>query len=266
MSQANLTLASGVPEPIVAKLRGLIARSRRVMAIRGLCATLAVAIGSVLAVMAVDAGVTIFQDWPRWALSAGALAATLLTAYLLLVRPLVRSFSMTGIARMIESRHPEMHERISSALELLTSKDRPEFLGSGELIAALASEASLHADALQVRREVTMRSVRPFVFALAAGVVAMLILFLAWPGQTGQLLARALAPGANLPNIHAQDLQVSPGDATIAQGQRLEVVVGIKDARVQAAQLLISQGQGSPSAVAMTPAGTENGSARWSFT
>lgn len=266
MTQANLTIASGVPEPIVAKLRGLIARSRRVMAIRGLCATLAVAIGSVLAVMAVDAGVTIFQDWPRWALSAGALALTLLTAYLFLVRPLVRSFTMTGIAHMIESRHPEMHERISSALELLTSKDRPEFLGSGELIAALASEASLHADALQVRREVTMRAVRPFVYALAAGVVAMLILFLAWPGQTGQLLARALAPGANLPNIHARDLQVSPGDATIAQGQRLEVVVGIKDARVQAAQLLISQGQSSPSTVAMTPAGAENGCPRWSFT
>ena len=62
------------------------------------------------------------------------------------------------------------------------------------LIAALASEASLHADALLVRREVTMRSARPFVFALAVGLVAMLILFLAWPGQTGQLLARALAP------------------------------------------------------------------------
>ena len=266
MSQVTLTVANGVPEPIVAKLRGLIARSRRVMAIRGLCATFAVAVGSVLAVMAVDAGVTIFQDWPRWALSGGALAATLLTAYIFLVRPLVRSFTMTGIARMIESRHPEMHERISSALELLTSKDRPELRGSDVLIAALASEASLHADALLVRREVTMRSARPFVFALAVGLVAMLILFLAWPGQTGQLLARALAPGANLPNIHAQDLQVSPGDATIAQGQRLEVAVGIKDARVQSAQLLIYQAQGSPTAVAMTSAGAENGCPRWSFT
>ena len=266
MSQANLTVASDVPEPIVAKLRGLIARSRLVITLRGICATVAVAIGSVLTVMAVDAGVTIFQDWPRWALSAGALAATLLSAYIFLVRPLVRSFTMTGIARMIESRHPEMHERLSSALELLTSKDRPEFRGSVALIAALASEASLHADALQVRREVTMRAARPFVFALAAGVVAMLILFLAWPGQTGQLLARALAPGANLPNIHARDLQVSPGDATIAQGQRLEVAVGIKDARVQSATLLISQAQGSPTEIAMTPAGAENGCPRWSFT
>ena len=97
MSQANLTIASGVPEPIVAKLRGLIARSRRVMALRGLCATLAVAIGSVLAVMAVDAGVTIFQDWPRWALSAGALAATLLTAEMLLatVLPLASRMVVT---------------------------------------------------------------------------------------------------------------------------------------------------------------------------
>jgi hypothetical protein len=266
MSQANITVASDVPEPIVAKLRGLIARSRLVIALRGACATVAVAIGSVLTVMAIDAGVTIFQDWPRWALSAGALVATLLTACIFLVRPLVRSFTMTGIARMIESRHPEMHERLSSALELLTSKDRPEFRGSVALIAALASEATLHADALQVRREVTMRSARPFVFALAAGVVAMLILFLAWPGPTGQLLARALAPGANLPNIHARDLQVTPGDATIAQGQRLEVSVGVKDARVQSAQLLISQAQGGPTEIAMTPAGAENGCPRWSFT
>jgi len=209
MSQITLAGATSVPEPIVAKLRDLIARSRRVLALRGVCATVAVAIGSLLVVMAIDAGVTIFQDWPRWALSAGALVATLLAAYIFLMRPLVRSFTMTGIARMIESRHPEMHERLSSVLELLTSKDRPELRGSDVLIAALASEASLHADALQVRREVTMRSARPFVFALAGGVVAMLILFLAWPGTTGQLLARALAPGANLPNIHAQDLQVS---------------------------------------------------------
>ena len=66
MSQANLTVASDVPEPIVAKLRGLIARSRLVITLRGICATVAVAIGSVLTVMAVDAGVTISACvvWP----------------------------------------------------------------------------------------------------------------------------------------------------------------------------------------------------------
>ncbi len=81
MMQISMNLSTPVPEPIVAKLRGLISRSRRVLVLRGVCATLAAAIGSILAVMAVDRSVTIFQEWPRWALSGCALAVTLAAAW-----------------------------------------------------------------------------------------------------------------------------------------------------------------------------------------
>ena len=147
------TPSSGVPADIVAALRGLIRRARVVIVLRGLCAVAAVALGSLLAAMAVDAGATLFASWPRWALSLSALALTLLAALWFLLRPLLRTYTLTGVARAIEIRHPELQERVSSAVELLASKDRREFLGSEALIAALAGEACRDARGVRPGKE-----------------------------------------------------------------------------------------------------------------
>jgi len=226
-----------VPEPIVRALRRLIRRARMVIVLRGLCGTVATAIGSLIAIMAIDAGVTIFSAWPRWVLMLSALAATGAAAALLLVRPLARSFTLAGIALLIESRHPELQERISSTVELITSDDAPELRGSEALIAALAQEAVRDARGVRPRREVNLRPARPFVIAAAVAAAVLAGLFIAWPQRTAHLWARAVAPYLNLANISAADLKVSPGDVVLAEGQRLGVEVLVANKAVKKAHL-----------------------------
>ena len=130
-----------LPQPIVDKLQSLINRARRLMLIRGLFATLAVALVCILVIMGIDATLTLFSDTIRWALSLTGLAITGLAAWYFLVRPLSRRLTLTRIARVIETRHPELQERISTAVELMNSDDPDSIRGSAELIDEVVNSA-----------------------------------------------------------------------------------------------------------------------------
>lgn len=226
-----------VPESIVQTLRRLIRRARAVIFLRGCCAVVAAAVAALLVAMAVDWQVTFLSAWPRWLLTGWAAAVTAFAAVWFLVRPLAHSFSLRGIARALESRHPEMQERISSAVELMSSRDDAAVRGSEDLIAAVVSEASHDVEAVQPRREVTLRGARPFLIAAAAATVLMGGLLLARPNGTRRLLARAVAPFLNLPNVAADQLSIEPGDTVIKPRERLRVEVEVEGARPDEADL-----------------------------
>ena len=61
---------TNIPPEIKAILDASVGRVRRILFLRGTCATLAVFVASVLAIMAVDAMVTIYASWIRWAQSS----------------------------------------------------------------------------------------------------------------------------------------------------------------------------------------------------
>jgi hypothetical protein len=245
-------VAGELPQPIARALRRLIHRVRGVILLRGVSAVIATAFGSLLLVMAIDAGFMLFSQWARWALTLMALGATLGVAAWLLVAPLARTITLTGIARAIEERHPELQERLSSTVELLTSRDIPELRGSEALIAALAAEASHDAQHMKPRSEIPLRSARPFILA-ALGIIAVLAaLFLIYPAITTRLLQRAVAPFWNLPNIHADMLTVTPGDAQLLEGQRLQVHVTVSSKHVSAASFRKTLPDGTEVAERMT--------------
>ena len=174
MKVAALRAAGVVPKPIVDTLMRLIRRTRWLITLRGVCATVAAAVGALLLVMAIDASVTLYSLSTRWILSVSAYAITVGAALWFLVRPLAHSFTLAGIARTIETRHPELQERISSAVELLTTDDAPELRGSEQLIGALVEQATDNVRAIQPRREVSLAAAKPFL-VVAAAVVAILI-------------------------------------------------------------------------------------------
>ncbi|HUU09480.1 MAG TPA: hypothetical protein VM431_02950, partial [Phycisphaerae bacterium] len=235
MTEASPLLADHVPQPIARALRRLIHRVRGVILLRGVSAVVATAIGTLLLVMAIDAGFTLFSQTFRWVLTLSALAATVGVAMSFLIFPMARTITLTGIARAIETRHPELQERLSSAVELLTSQDIPEVRGSEVLIAALAAEASQEAIRVRPRSEIPLRAARPYLLA-AVGVVAVFAaLWVVYPGITARLLKRAVAPFMNLPNISADMLTVTPGDAILAEGQRLEIQVDVANQAVKRA-------------------------------
>jgi len=241
MSHTRTDNPRAVPSEIRRTLRRIIRRARTVILLKGLCATIAVAIFDLLVVMGIDAAMTILSPWPRRVLTGGAWLLTGLTAIVFLVRPLARSFTLTGIARAIESRHPELHERISSAIQLLASDDAPELRGSDALIGALATEATLDAKRVAPRREITLRPMRPFLIAAAAVLAILGGLLAAWPKQTSLLLARAVAPAANLPHVSAAALVIKPGrDVAIAAGEQLEVTLIVHDRTVRSAEIRVA--------------------------
>ncbi|MCD6304497.1 MAG: DUF4175 family protein, partial [Planctomycetes bacterium] len=240
-----------VPDAIVRKLAELIRRARMVIVLRGVMATLAAATAAILAVMAIDWWIVIFSDWLRWTLSMGGLALTAAVAAWFIVRPLARSFTMTGVARLIESRHPELHERISSTVELLTSRDSPELRGSDALIAALASEAVLDARTVRPAREVSFKAAVPYL--VAAGVVVAVLLAIAaiWPQQANRLLRRALL--ANVSRVSHTALRITRisapeliewhregADYVMPSGQRLRIELTVADEAVTSAELRLS--------------------------
>ncbi len=252
MKVAALGAAGVIPQAIVDKLSRLIRRVRWLIVLRGACAIAATAIGSLLAVMAIDASVTLFSLTTRWALTLSAYGLTALAALWFLVRPLAHSFTLTGTARAIEAHHPELQERISSAVELLTSKDAPELRGSEQLIRALVEQAADSARGLQPRREVTLRAARPYLIVAAAVAAVFAAVFVLWPDKARFLLTRATAPFINLPNLRARDLVVSPGNTVILEGHPLHVEVEVPQRTARRAFLLSAENGGDEAAAEMT--------------
>ena len=264
--QPHRTIASLLPDEMARTLRRLIRRMRWRIVVCGVLAVAATAIGALLLSMGIDAGLTLFSPWARWCLSLSALCATAFSAVWFLFRPLTRSFGFAWTARVIEARHPELQERISSAIELLASPDAPELRGSEQLIAALVQEATGDARAIRPRTEITLDAARPYLAAAGATVAVLGALFLAWPEQTAFLLTRATAPFMNLPNVHARDLNVVPGDTLLVEGERLQVDVSIAGRSVRGARYCLTLADGSESSERMASlASTDGAGRRFSF-
>jgi hypothetical protein len=226
-----------VPEPILRKLRGVIRRYRAVVAARGSLAVLATLTVSLLTVMALDAWLCPFSAWARWTMSLSALAATLVVAGVFLVRPLARVLTLRGIARSLEVKHPELQERISSAIELLDSPDGPDVRGSEAMIAVLAREASANVEGVIPQREVTLRSVRAYLVASVAAMVLLASVLVLWPEHSARLLARAVAPYANLGTLRAEDMTIRPGDTSVPIRTRLRVEAVVRNRAVTSGEL-----------------------------
>ncbi len=235
---ASPQAGAALPKSLVRTLRRVIRRRRSVILARGALATVAIGLLALLALMAVHATVTIFSGHVRWLLTGGAALATILALGWYVFRPLARHVSLTRIARMVETHHPEIEERLSSAVELLTSTDDPDLLGSKALIAELTKEATAEVHVVQPRREFSFRLARPYLIAVCAAVIVLAGLAAAWPQQTGWLLWNAVDPGANTGSFGARHLQVIPGDAILAPGKTLRVKATIDNSVDSRAELI----------------------------
>ena len=266
MSTFEATLHQ-LPRPILEKLRSVIARVRRLLFVRGICATAAVALLCLLAIMAIDASVTIFSTKVRWALSLTGLAVTLATAWWFLLRPLSRKVSLTQVARILEIRHPELQERISTAVELMSSEDPEEIKGSEELIQAVVDSAVLDVENVDPKREFKGSRAARFV-KLAVACLAVLALVLAvFPHQGFSLLARAVAPFLNIGNAYANTMVVQPGDIRVAKGDEVSITMTVRHHRLKRAELRRTLEDGSESVERMQLMGkTEEGAQKFSIT
>ena len=231
----SATEQRALPVPIESTLRKLIWRARAAIVLRGVLATLAAALVGILAAMGIATRWLIVEPWQAYLLTALWLTAGAAAGFFMLVRPLARSFTLTGIARVAESRHPELQERISSTVELLFSRDAPADRGSASLIGALTAEASSDVRSVRPRKEITFRKARPFLYVFAAASAVIVALLAGFGGDAGRLLAKTVMPTLNLPNLYAGDLKVTtrPPGRVLPEGGRLEVIAEVTNPAVR---------------------------------
>ena len=150
----------GMPESVKAILDASIWRVRRIYLLRGLVATLFVAITATLVVMAVDACFTLFSDAARWLLSSLLYGCILLAGYLSLVRPLARRLDARRMAKILDARHPENEECLTTLVELVETAERNPGRAnfSAELLELLSKKAAAAALSVDAEREFTSRT------------------------------------------------------------------------------------------------------------
>ena len=210
---------SALPREISRKLRAAAARIRRILFLRGLFAVLATALIAILVSMAVDYMVTFTGHTVRWILWAIGVGAVALVARQTLVKPLAQKFTPARLAALLERNHPELQERLSTVVELLSM---PEAVGEGSelLLDVVKSAAESDVRGLSPSREFSIRTVKPRFFLTAGAVLVLTVLFLVWPDDVGRLFARAVVPAAEIDNVWADNLRVSPGkDEYVLEGQ-----------------------------------------------
>lgn len=215
-----------LPPRLHAVLKRANRRIRRILFFRGVISVLAAGLIVLFTVMAIDAVVVVYQPFVRCLLSGlgGCVVAYVAVRHWLL--PSLRRFSLTRIAALIEQRHPELEERLSSAIELL-AMEGGEARGSDELVALIASTAEADADTLTLEHDFSTRTVKPRFFIAGALASALVVLFLLWPFHMKLLALRALLPLAELDNVFGSSLLVTPGTVCLQAGDALAVEVHV---------------------------------------
>lgn len=206
---------------IDAALQRLLRQIRRTQWLRAVLMLGTIALAGLLVMMAIDWFFAPLPLWSRWSMFAawlGLLAFVAKKGW----APVFRQIGLVQLARWVEWRHPEMQERISTALEL---RGQPEGVSS-QLLEELRHAAVTDAAAVDARGEVKSVSTnyrwwRPAV-ALLAVLAALLIV---WPKQSVRLLVRAVAPFSQLGNAGASSFVIRPGSIELLEGDALQIEV-----------------------------------------
>jgi hypothetical protein len=138
------------------------------------------------------------------------------------LRPAMRRWSLSRAAMHVEQSQPEMHERLSSAVELADERD-DRFRGSPALLAHLLRQAEKDAKGINPESLIRTGRVKRWGMYLAPVVLAWMLFALLNPLPVEAGLYRLFNPlSAGLPPALSK-IAVAPGDVTVAQGDNLKI-------------------------------------------
>ena len=212
----------GIPFSVGRFLEHAIARVRRIYLIRGIAAVGIVWILGIAAVMTVDSRIVIFDDRVRWAMTAGVWLVALLAAMWAIVRPLRRRLDFRRLAGILDRRHPEQEERLSTLVELSES-DAAKAGFSASLFALVCDLAENDVAKLDLRREFPVFGAWRWFGVFALMALALGVGSAVSPNLVGLLFVRAVAPWADIGNLFSDEIAVKPGDITILSGSVIKI-------------------------------------------
>ena len=212
-------MPSNLPPEITSGLTALRRRIRRIQLSRGLLRTLSVILGGLFILVALDYFLAPLPSSVRGILFFGWLAVVGYGLFRFLIRPLTRKITLVRLARWLEERHPEVQERISTALEL---SDHPEGI-SPALLTELSKDAAKDVGDINPTDEVRSTRVKKSLWPAAAMAIALVSMLVIWPREMSRLIARAISPFSDLGNVGAFRFTINPGDMEVLEGD--EVVI-----------------------------------------
>lgn len=206
---------------IEAHLKTVRQRIRKVQKSRAIIVIATVALGGLMAMMAMD---FLFSPLPMGVRCSmlGVWLVAVATAARFGFAPLLKPISLIQVARWLEGRHLEMEERLSTVLELKNEHDgvSPELLESlGRLAEMDMSKVDAAVEVKTART--SWRWMRPAMVLLGMLAVA----FVLWPSEASRLLVRAIAPFSALGNTGAGKFKVTPGSLEVFSGDPVRITV-----------------------------------------
>ena len=111
-------MTTKLPREIIKPLQALLGRVRRMQVLRGLAAVATVVLGGLLLSMAAHRVFGLMPVVVSWVLLGSIVVGALWAIRTWFVKPLGSRITLVQIARWLETRHPEIQERVSTALEL----------------------------------------------------------------------------------------------------------------------------------------------------
>lgn len=209
-----------VPNEIRKLLDSARRRVRLLQVARGLLRVFADALLALTAVLAIEAMVGSTDVLVRYAMLGVVVAAASASAWFALVIPLSRKVSDARLAALLERRHPELCERLSSAVELsedgVAERSRP-------LYEHMVTEARADAAGISVGRELPVRGLRRRLVVALAALLAFAGSYALFPKAAKTLVEQVVLPQANVGNVYSAALEVEPGDVTIPFASPLEI-------------------------------------------
>jgi len=235
------------PPPDLSPIRRLIGQVRQLLrtswVATGLGLTLALGVGVLVTVSLLDLAIPLGTLW-RLAALVLVVIPSLLAAYAGVIRPLFRRLSNSGIARLIESHLPGIHNRLVSVVDLdQPGAPRPM---SPTFHRRLVSETLSRVAPFRAGTVVDRRSL------WRAGLSALLAIG-AFAGAWGVFhdrlpttLARIFQPLADIPPASGVQYNVVPGDIQILRGDPIDLRAEVTSGDPDRLQVEIVPTDGSP--------------------
>ena len=214
----NEPLLTGDRDEILRAIRHVRNRWRLRVALRSIAVLVAAALGTLLAS---SYGLELMKFSPGAIVSFRIVTyvALLAAGWWFFIRPIARRVSDEQVALYLEEHEPSLQAAVLSAVEETRKGERaPAADHSPELVTRLLESAVAQIRAVDMGRSVEQRQLQQSSGLLIAAGLAAVLLFVFGPAYLRHGLSALLTPMGNVEASSPYQIEVLPGDATVARG------------------------------------------------
>ena len=258
----NQPLLTGDRNEVLRAVRHVRNRWRLRVALRGIAVLLAAALGTLLAS---SFGLELLRFDPSAIVGFRIATYLVLLAagWWLFVRPVSRRVSDQRVALYIEEHEPSLKASVLSAVDESRRGEREAAADhSPELVRRLIESAAARIRDIDMGRGVEQGSLRRSSGLLLASGLAAVLLFVFGPAYLRHGISALLTPTGSVEAASPYQIDVSPGDATVARGADQSITAQLVGFDAEEVDLLMrSEEDGAFDRLALIPRENEDGEA-----